>query len=245
MKSETAPLGTLVRLFKKAEDINAGENMGFVRRKGGLNLAPFRAQIRAEERTWNAVLRHFKELCKRLGGEVEEDPDFVACYKSTDAIGELADDVHEFHNFITTWKPAIKKPLELTYGNRLLGGWEEVTHIDYNPKDDEYNLYVHLYSQYGTSPPAEVKGEMLTERKKARAVPVEMKAEAYVEQNPATDEFVGGADVWASVPLRMIRSKVTAPELSNLLKEMLDWAEGLAEKAEDVNIVPVEEEEVW
>jgi len=40
--------------------------MGFVRRRGGLNLAPFRAQIEAGEAA--ELLERFRDFCGKLGG---------------------------------------------------------------------------------------------------------------------------------------------------------------------------------
>ena len=217
--------------------------MKFVKKRPSVRMLKAVA-LGEEPATWRAVLRHFRELCNRLGGSIHEDSDFVSCIKMTEAIGELADDVHEFHSFITEWRPAIVKPLELTYINRLIGGWEEVANVSYDPKNDMYDLYVHLYGE-GTSPEGvTTKGTVVKGRELSKKVSgVVMKIEGVVEQNSATDEFAGSADVWASIPLREIRSKVAAPELKNLLEEMMEEAEEAAEWAEEINIVEVEEEE--
>jgi len=44
--------------------------MGFVRRRGGLNLAPFRAQIEAGEVA--ELLERFRDFCGKLGGSVRK-----------------------------------------------------------------------------------------------------------------------------------------------------------------------------
>jgi len=141
--------------------------MRFVRRKSNLKLKMLTGQV-AEERTENIALRYFKRLCDSIRGRLISKSDVVSCIKETDAVGNLDDYVDEFYSFVSDWKTALRKPVEIVLENRLLGGWSEVSSITYDPKDDEYSIYARLYSEYGVEPRdvEDVKDETITREEK-------------------------------------------------------------------------------
>ncbi len=193
---------------------------------------------------FEVALKYFKELCGRIGGRVVEKTDVVTCIKETDAVGNLDDYVDEFHRFVGDWKSVLKKPVELVLENRLLGGWSEVTSITYDPSSDKYSLYAKLYSEYGVEPGdvEDVKDETITRKEMIPHLGVTIKAEGEVDQNSATDEFVGVAEAWASIPRTKVRSAHAAPELREIARKIIDLANKVAGEAQEELIIPAESE---
>ncbi|RLE48896.1 MAG: hypothetical protein DRJ18_00975 [Candidatus Methanomethylicota archaeon] len=219
--------------------------MKFVKRKGGIKLKMLAGQI---ERHESVALSYFKKLCDRISGRLVHKQDVVSCIKETDAVGTLDDYADEFYSFVNDWKFALRKPVEIVLESRMLGGWSEVASVTYNPKDDEFSVYARLYSEYGTEPTyvEDVKDETI-ERKERLPFPldVEVKAEGDVDQNPATDEYVGVGEAWASLPRGKIRSAHVAPELREVIRKVIDLAGEVAEEAHEKLIIPAEYGEEW
>jgi len=221
-------------------------SMRFVRRRGGRGLG-LRALVgQVFEGAEGAALRHFKTLCENLvGGELVSKPDVVSCVKETEAVGSLDDYVDAFHGFVSEWKTALRKPVEIVLENRLLGGWSETSSITYDPEDDEYSIYAKLYSECGVEPRdvEQVKSETISmEERMPFPLDVAVKAEGDVDQNPATDEFVGVGEAWASMPRSKVRSAYAAPELREVARKVVDMASRIAEEAQEKLIVPAESE---
>lgn len=215
--------------------------MRFVKRRNSLRLVMYAGQVSYHEK----AISYFKRFCEKIGGRVVEKADVVSCIKETEAVGNLDDYIDEFHNLVNDWKSVLKKPIELVLENRLLGGWSEVSSISYDPKDDEYSLYVRLYNEYGEEPSyvEDIRDETIEEEERIPDLDVTVKAEGEVDQNPATDEFVGVGEAWASTPRTKIRSLFAAPELVRIYRKIVDMANRIAGRAQDELIIPMEAEE--
>ena len=70
----------------------------------------------------------------------------------------------------------------------------------------------------------------------------QLKAEGDVDQNSATDEFVGVGEAWATIPRSKVRSAYVTPELREVARKVIDLASGVAEEAQEELIIPVESE---
>lgn len=187
------------------------------------------------------ILAHFRRFCEKVvGGSVVSKADVISCVKETEAVASLDDYLDEFHSFINKWRRFLDKPVEIVFENRLLGGWSEVSSVTYDPEDDEYSIYVRLYSEYGTEPQyvKDVKEEVIEKEKRIPHLGITVKGEGEVAQNPATDEFVGVAEAWTNLPRDMLKSSHIAPELREAYRKAVDLAEMLANKAREELIIP-------
>lgn len=217
----------------------------FVNRKSNAGFKLLRAQVVGERAS--VALEYFRKLCERIGGRVVSKSDVVSCIKETEAIGGLEGFVDEFHSFVADWRRLLDRPIEVVFENRLLGGWSEVASVTYDPEDDEYSVYVRLFSEYGVEPQyvEDVRDELIERRERIPHLGVDVKAEGDVDQNPATDEFVGVAEAWASLPMGSVRSKHVAPELAELVRKAIDLADRVSSEAQERLIIPYREEEGW
>jgi len=217
--------------------------MKFVKRKSGLKLKMLTGQV--SPTTLDVALSYFKKLCEKvIGGRLVSKTDVVSCIKETEAVGGLDEYIDEFHSFVNDWKKALNKPVEIVLENRLLGGWSEVSSITYNPKDDEYSVYVRFYSEYGVEPQyvEDVKEETIKREERIPHLGVVIRAEGDVDQNSATDEYVGVGEAWASIPRSMVRSVHVAPELREIYRKAVDLADRVANEAQEELIIPTESE---
>ena len=186
-----------------------------------------------------SALRHFERFCREIGGRLVRKVDRVVCVTETDAVGTLDRYLHDFHNFVSEWKTVLDKPVEIAFENRLLGGWSEVASVTYDPETDKYSVYARLYSEYGVEPEygEGVEGEVVTEETTIPHLDVTVEGEGEVDQNPATDEYVGVGEAWASIPRSRVRPDL-APELVEVFRKVLSLAERLAERASEELITP-------
>ena len=217
----------------------------FVNRKSNVGFKLLRSQVVSGRSS--VALKYFRRICERVGGRVVSKTDVVSCVKETDSIGELEGFVHEFHSFVADWRRLLDRSVEVVYENRLLGGWSETASVTYDPEDDEYSVYVKLFSEYGVEPQyvEDVRDELIERREHVPHLGVDVKAEGEVDQNPATDEFVGVAEAWASLPMGRVRSKHVAPELAELVRKAIDLADRVSSEAQEKLIIPYREEEEW
>jgi len=188
------------------------------------------------ENRFSVVKKHFEELCRRIGGRVHEDETVVQCIKHTHYIADLEDYVEDFYSFVDHWKNMITKPIQIVFENRLLGGWSEESAITYNPDDDEFSIYVGAYSEYGLEPREvqAIKGIEIEKQLDFPELGVSAYGEGDVDQNPATDEFVGVGEANISIP----RTRVSGHKLKEVFRKLIDFAYDLAEKALEEKIEP-------
>lgn len=187
------------------------------------------------------ILAHFRRFCEKVvGGSVVSKADVISCVKETEAVASLDDYLDEFHSFINKWRRFLDKPVEIVFENRLIGGWSEVSSVTYDPEDDEYSIYVRLYNEYGVEPQyvKDVKEEAIEEEEKIPDLDITVKAKGEVDQNPATDEFVGVGEAWTNLPRDMLKFSHIAPELREAYRKAVDLAEMLANKAREELIIP-------
>lgn len=181
------------------------------------------------------ILAHFRRFCEKVvGGSVVSKADVISCVKETEAVASLDDYLDEFHSFINKWRRFLDKPVEIVFENRLIGGWSEVSSVTYDPEDDEYSIYVRLYNEYGVEPQyvKDVKEEAIEEEEKIPDLDITVKAKGEVDQNPATDEFVGVGEAWTNLPRDMLKFSHIAPELREAYRDAVDLATALARDAQ-------------
>lgn len=175
----------------------------------------------------------FEKLCREdIKGEVIEKYDVISCVVETDNIARLEWYLDELRDFIRRHREEIKKPVEISFENKLLGGWREGCSVTYNPRERRFSFYTKVYSEHGEEPifVEKVKPETIEKEEKLllmRGVEVKVQAEGEVDQNPATDEFVGVGEAWSSVP-----EEAAFATVKNLEKTF-DLTFKLASKAEE------------
>ena len=214
--------------------------MEFVERESGPVLRMLSGQV--SRTTVDAALSHFEKLCEEVvGGRMVSEADVISCVREVEAgedVGELDAYVDEFHSFVNDWRRALDRPVEIVLENRLPGGWSEVSSIAYSPEDDEYSIYVRLYSvEYAVEPEyvEDVREETIEREERVPHLGVVIRAEGGVVQNPDTDEFVGVGEAWASIPRGMLRS---VAELREIYREVVDLADRVADEAQEELIIP-------
>jgi len=120
------------------------------------------------------------------------------------------------------------KIIGLTFFNRLLGGWKEETSIEYDPKDRKFRIGVSQYTERGVPPEevGEVEEKIIGEERQVEGV--EFDAFGTVEQNPATDEFVGTS--WAITDKFQTKDPKV---LKKVFDKLFDETASMAEQAEE------------
>jgi len=216
--------------------------MRFVRKKGSGAGNMLVAAVR-DSRAGDAW-RRFEEFCRRLGGEVREDKFnmFKNCVVKTDAVGTIGEHAGEFYDFVKRYGSELDKEVSLTFSNPLLGGWDEYVSLTFYPKGGELSMVAQVFG-HGVEPGGvSVKDETIEETTETDSPRVWIYGEGTVDQNPATDEFVGVGSARARVPMAKVRDAAT---LRKLLDKVFEHAQALAERAEEELIVPAEEEEEY
>lgn len=211
--------------------------MGFVKRKNCLKLKMLSGQVSPTNTNTSKALSHFKRFCEKVvGGKLVDLIHVTLCIKESEVVSGLEEYVDEFYNLVNNLRKTLKKPIEIAFENRLPGGWREVSSVTYDPYRDEYSVLASLYSEYGVQPQnvKYVRKETIEREERIPHLGVTIKAEGYVEQNPATDEFVGVGDAWIDIPRDVLKS---ASDLKKIFRKTINLADRVADEAQNELII--------
>jgi len=173
----------------------------------------------------------FEELCKKLGGRVEQDRylGVLRCvvhryewYPKAEEMGILEEMIRD------ATRRGVKA--EIFIGNRLLGGWEEGIGIDVDPASRSVSVWSKVYSEESYSPEnvVDVSNEIIEKSAKFNGFNVSM--EAYVDQNRATDDYAGYGEASTSIPLDALSRDVLKKAIDAVVKAAGEGAEEAIEK---------------
>ena len=224
-------------------DEHKGESeMRFVKKKG--SSPSFKSFVHAVESP-TEIRDLFKKWCESKGGEYESKPTRQSCVFESE-FGYLDEAVvRDFYDFIRQHKPLLDKlegwanTLAISSENKLIGGYREGVDVEYIPPERRFYITALFYSDYG-EPTGEPVYEKIPLKKKVEGV-LPWSAELEVEDNEATWEWMGVADVWASMPFH----EASPDKLAKAAEEAAEIASDFANEAREELLKPVEEEEAW
>jgi len=227
--------------------------MGFVRRKRNVSSRMFVAAV-GDERLKGYVESKFEEFCNKLGGRVEENWE-MTCKVNTDAVDEIAEHVDDFHGFITTHRSMLGRPVSLVFSNPLLGGWEEYVSLTFDPEKNAYNVHAEIYGSGVEPQGVQVEDREITDEEDIRSIemdgywlklekPIRVSGVGFVDQNSATDDFVGVGSASAAIPFDSVEYR-NGRVIRKVLDKVFDMASNLANAAEEELIILAEEEEEY
>jgi len=224
-------------------DERKGESkMRFVKKKrSSFSFKSFVHAVAATNRSRESVRDLFRKWCESKGGEYEEEPYGQYCYFEYEFGYLKGDVVRDFHNFISQHKPLLDKlegwsnDMAISTENKLIGGYTEGVTVEYSPSEREFKIYAHFYSDFGQL--GEPAYEKIPVKKQVKGV-LPWSVEQGLEDNEATWEWMGYADVWASVPFH----EISANKLAVAADEAVSLASKLADEALAELLKPVEEE---
>jgi len=219
--------------------------MKFVKKKSsGLSFKSFVHAVAATNRSRESIRDLFRKWCESKGGEYEEEPYGQYCVFESEH-GYLEEDVvRDFHNFVSQHKSLLDKlegwsnDMAISTENKLIGGYTEGVTVEYSPSEREFKIYAHFYSDFGQL--GEPAYEKIPVKKQVKGV-LPYSVEQGLENNEATWEWMGYADVWASVPFH----EISAHKLAVATNEAVSLASKLANEALEEFLEIPEEEEAW
>ena len=174
----------------------------------------------------SSVFSRFSELCRRLGGKATVSKGVMTCVVVTP---EPFAHVHresvlkDLASMIDVAREGGARA-EIFIGNKLLGGWEEGVNISVNGSEVVVSSKV-----YGSPMPPNVVDDVIDAviEKEITEEGLKTSVSAYVDQNPATDEFAGVAE--ASMRISADLAKDPA-----FLNKVISRVESIAEEYADL-----------